>query len=327
MKFLLDRFVLMMLGSVALAFLFPHLGKGDGPLHLGLVTKIGIAVVFFLHGANLAPQNLVAGIKKWRVHLLIQGTTFVFFPLVGLVLYFALEGVLDPSLRLGFFFLAALPSTISSSVAMTALAKGDIPVAVFNATLSGLLGLVITPALIAIVTAAGSAQFSLLDAMVDIAMTLLAPFALGQLLRPLIKGQLTRHKKALSMLDRGVILLIVFTSFATSTANGIWSRFTAIEFAATFALVILILALAFAFTAFTSRRIALDRGDEVAAVFCGSTKSLANGAPIAQILFAGSPVLGALLLPLMLYHQLQLMGCAALAQRYAARAEAEPSGA
>lgn len=321
-RLLPDRFVTLMIVSALLGFLLPGLGASDGPLNLGLVTKLGISLVFFLHGANLAPENLIEGVKNWRAHVLIQATTFLVFPIFGLILFFGLSGILPESLRLGFFFLAALPSTISSSVAMTVLARGNVPVAVFNATLSGLLGLVLTPAMISAVTVTGSAQFSLLDATINIALILLAPFVVGQLMRPLIKGMLAQHKPIVSLLDRGVILLIVFTSFASSTAGGIWTRFSALEFSATVVLVLVLLGLAFGVTIFAARRLNFSREDEAAAVFCGSTKSLANGAPIAQILFAGSPLLGVILLPLMLYHQLQLVGCALLAQRYAKRAEA-----
>lgn len=319
-RFLPDRFVTLMVASAILGLLLPGLGASDGPLRLGLVTKFGIAFVFFLHGANLAPENLVAGVKNWKVHALIQATTFVMFPILGLAVFFGLAPVLPESSRLGFFFLAALPSTISSSVAMTVLGKGNVPAAVFNATLSGLLGLVLTPIMISVVTATGSVQFSLLDAIVNIALTLLAPFVVGQVARPAIKSILTKNKPIISWIDRSVILLIVFTSFATSTAGGIWSRFTGLEITATLSLVLILLGLALGFTVFASRRLNLSREDEVAAVFCGSTKSLANGAPIAQILFAGSPVLGVILLPLMLYHQLQLVACALMAQRYAQRA-------
>lgn len=325
MRFLPDRFVTLMVASAVLGFLLPELGASDGPLGLGMVTTLGIALVFFLHGANLAPENLVAGIKNWKVHALIQATTFVVFPILGLAIYFGLAPVLPESSRLGFFFLAALPSTISSSVAMTVLGKGNVPAAVFNATLSGLLGLLLTPIMISIVTATASVQFSLLDAIINIALTLLAPFAVGQMARPLIKAFLAKHKPVISWIDRSVILLIVFTSFATSTAGGIWSRFSGLEIPVTLLLVLVLLGLAFSFTIVSARRLNLSREDEVAAVFCGSTKSLANGAPIAQILFAGSSVLGIILLPLMLYHQLQLVGCALMARRYAQRAETSAS--
>ncbi|MEM5517689.1 bile acid:sodium symporter family protein [Henriciella sp. AS95] len=321
MKFIPDRFVLLMIGAVILALIFPQLGTSDGPLRLGTVTEWGIALVFFLHGANLDRQKLVTGLKNWRVHLLIQTTTFVVFPILGLILYFSLRQTLPEFLLLGFFFVAALPSTVSSSVAMTALARGNVPVAVFNATLSGLLGMIITPALMSIVTATGETNFSVLDAMVDIAITLLLPFILGQLARPLIKTLLVKYKSITSKIDRGVILLIVFSSFAESTAGGVWSQFSLVEFVVTIALVLVFLGLAFSYTIFASKRLSLPLDDESATVFCGSTKSLANGAPIAQILFAGNPSLGLIMLPLMLYHQLQLMACAVMAQRYARKTE------
>ncbi len=316
MRFLPDRFVIFMICAVILALLFPGWGAADGPLHLGAVTAFGIGLVFFLHGANLAPEKLAMGLRNWRAHLLIQMTTFVVFPALGLLLYFGLQDVLPDVLRLGFFFLAALSSTVSSSVAMTGLAKGNIPVAVFNATLSGLIGLVLTPAMVSLVSKAEIGDFSLIAAMSDIAMTLLAPFAAGQLLRRFLVRRLEQHKSLLTLLDRGVILLIVFTSFATSTKGGIWSEFSLAQFAVTGALVLLLLAFALTVTTQCARLAGLPREDEAAVVFCGSTKSLANGAPIAQILFAGSASLGPIMLPLMLYHQFQLMACAVIAQRY-----------
>ena len=310
-----------MLICAALGVLLPNLGANEGPLRLGLVTQFGIALVFFLHGANLAPESLIAGVKNWRVHALVQATTFIVFPILGLGLYFALQGVLDESLRLGFFFLAALPSTISSSVAMTALARGNVPVAVFNASLSGLLGLVLTPAMISLVTVTSEGQFSLIDASINIALILLLPFIVGQLARPVIKTVLTTHKSIVSFMDRSVILLIVFTSFASSTASGIWTQFLFSEFLILLVTVFALLVIGFGFMILVSRRVGLSREDEAAAVFCGSTKSLANGAPIAQILFAGSPFLGVILLPILLYHQFQLVICAILAQRYSKLAD------
>lgn len=322
MRFLPDRFVLLMVCAVILALIFPNWGASDGPLQLGQVTAFGIALVFFLHGANLAPEKLAMGLKNWRAHLLIQTMTFIIFPILGLILYFSLQNILPDVLLLGFFFLAALPSTVSSSVAMTGIAKGNIPVAVFNATLSGLIGMIVTPAMVSLVSKTGAGDFSLIDAMIDIAMTLLAPFAAGQILRPVVKKLLDRYKWIVTRLDRGVILLIVFTSFATSTKGGIWSEFTLIQFAATGGLVLALLALALTLTTRAARLAGLPREDEAAIVFCGSTKSLANGAPIAQILFAGSASLGPIMLPLMLYHQFQLMACAVVAQRYSKAAAA-----
>jgi sodium/bile acid cotransporter 7 len=318
-----DPFVLLMLGAVVLALIWPQLGAPDGILKLGLVTQYGIALVFFLHGANLSPQALLAGARNWRTHLLIQSTTFVLFPILGVGLYFLARAILPDPLGLGFFFLAALPSTVSSSVAMTGLGKGNVPVAVFNATLSGILGMILTPASIALVAATGSAHFSVLDAMLDIAMTLLAPFAIGQLCRPLIGNLLKSQKWIVGRIDRTVILLIVLSAFSASTLEGVWTKIAPLQLLITALLVVVTLAAAFAFTMLVARWRGLSRADEAAAVFCGSTKSIANGAPMARILFAGMGSLGPLLLPLMLYHQLQLMACAVLAQRYAERAKAE----
>lgn len=318
-KFLPDPFVLFMLLMVALAVVFPQPASQDSPINLSLVSQIGICLVFFLHGANLSPSKLNASIRNWRAHSLIQATTFMLFPLTGLAIYFGTAGFLSAELRLGFFFLAALPSTISSSIAMTSIGKGNVPIAVFNATLSSLLGMVITPALIAIVSAATMNNFSLLDSIIDIAITLLLPFIAGAAARPIIGKLLTDHKWFLNKLDRGVILLIIYSSFAQSTLNGIWQQFSILQFASTAIIVLIVLAIALCTTALIARKMKLSDEDEVAAVFCGSTKSLANGAPIAQILFAGSASMGFILLPLMLYHQFQLIACATLAQRYAKR--------
>ncbi|WCT74484.1 bile acid:sodium symporter [Sphingomonas naphthae] len=313
----IDGFLIAMASAIVLALLFPWVGMDDGPVHLGILTTIGIAGVFFLHGANLAPKALRDGALHWRLHLLVQGTTFLFFPLIGAALYFASEGWLPDGLRLGFFYLGALSSTISSSVAMTAMARGNVAVAVFNATLSGLIGMVATPLLVRLVSTVGAGGPAVGEAILDILKTLLLPFALGQACRPLIGAFLHRHKKVVSTLDRGVIVLIVFGSFAESTASGLWRQFSPQSFLIVTGLAAGMLALALFFTISISRLLKLDTADEAAAVFCGSKKSLANGAPIAKILFAGNPAIGMIVLPVLLYHQIQLIVCASLARRYA----------
>ena len=316
-RFLPDTFIMAMMAMVVLAIIWPAPASENSPVDLTLIISIGISLVFFLHGANLEREKLVHSVKNWRVHGLIQCMTFVMFPAIGLIIFFATDELLPDILRLGFFFLAALPSTISSSVALTGIAKGNVPAAVFNATLSGLIGMIITPALMGIVSASTMGGISLIDAVTDIALTLLAPFLLGQLMRPFIVPILTRYKWLLTRFDRGVILMIVYASFASSVIGGVWTQFSITQFFVTAIIVLLLLAIAIGVSIFAARKLNLSTEDEVAAVFCGSTKSLANGAPIAQILFAGSPSLGLILLPLMLYHQAQLIVCAILAERYA----------
>ncbi|MBB4660087.1 bile acid:sodium symporter family protein [Parvularcula dongshanensis] len=326
-RFKPDPFVLLLLAAVVLALLLPSPGaKTSGPLDLHRLTQIGIGLIFFLHGAAFPTAVIVENAKRWRIHALIQGTTFLLFPAIGFLLYLATRGLLSDTLRLGFFFLAALPSTISSAVALTGVARGNVPIAVFNASLSGLIGLVLTPLLLRLVQVSGGGGPSLGSAVADIARVLLLPFVAGQVARPLIGGFITRHKKRIALVDRGVILLIVYTAFASSTAAGLWSTIGIGELAATVLLVALLLAAALASVIATTRALKLSREDEVAVVFCGSTKSLANGAPIAQVVFAGTGLGGVVILPLMIYHQLQLIACASLAQRYARAASRGNAG-
>lgn len=316
-----DGFLIAMVAAVALAVLVPTVGASGGPLHLELVTKLGISLVFFLHGAALAPAALQAGAANWRLHLLVHGSTFVLFPLLGLAMFLLTGAALSQEVRVAIFYLCALPSTISSSVAMTALGRGNVPAAIFNATLSGLLGMVLTPLLVAIVVDVGEARLPLLLSILDVARTLLLPFAVGQLARPWIGGFIVRKKRWTTLLDRSVIVLIVYGAFCESTASGLWGRYDAGTLGAIGAIVLLLLAIGLTATTLTARLLGFSREDEVTAVFCGSKKSLANGAPIAAILFGHSAALGITLLPLMLYHQAQLFVCSVLARRYAARSD------
>ncbi|EGF92663.1 sodium Bile acid symporter family protein [Asticcacaulis biprosthecium C19] len=323
MKFLkLDGFVAAMLGAVVLGLLFPQFGAKGGILHLDIVTKIGIALVFFLHGANLSPHAVKAGAANWRLHLFVHAATFILFPAIGFAVFFGTQGILPSDVRLGFFYLCALPSTISSSVAMTALGKGNVPGAVFDATLSGLIGMVITPLLVSMVahTATGG-QLDVLPAIRDVAITLLLPFLAGQLCRPLLKDRIARHKSWITRADRTVIILIVYAAFCESTKEGIWTDYNPLVIVGILGMVSALLAVVLVTTRFAARALVFPREDEVAAVFCGSKKSLANGAPIAAVLFAGHPAMGMIMLPIMLYHQLQLIVCSILARRYAEAAE------
>lgn len=322
----IDGFLLAMLGAIFLAFVAPELGAPGGPLNMGLVTTLGIGFVFFLHGANLSRDALKAGAANWRIHAAVQGSTFLLFPLIGFAIFFGLPLLLTYEVRLGLFFLCALPSTISSSVAMTSLARGNVPAAVFDASLSGIIGMIVTPMLIATVVAVGGTSFPVLPAILDIALTLLLPFAIGQAMRPLIAAWLVANKRIINLLDRGVIVLIVYSAFCESTASGLWRQYSPWVIAEIALFAAALLALVLWLTAALARAWGFSLPDEVTTVFCGSKKSLANGAPIAKILFAGSPALGMIMLPVILYHQMQLIVCSILARRYAARATTPGGG-
>lgn len=314
-----DGFLIAIATAVALAFAVPHIGASDGPLAMGIVTNLGVALVFFLHGAAVSPAAMRSAAANWRLHALVQACTFALFPLIGLGAWYALDGVLVPELRLGFFFLCATSSTISSSVAMTALARGNVAAAIFNATLSGLLGMVLTPLLLALVVEGGSQVGPVASQIGGIFAKLLVPFVLGQLCRRFIVSALDRHKAIIGKADRAVIVLIVYVAFCDAALAGLWSRDHALAILLMAVMCSALLALALIVTTVASRAMGLSTEDEIAAVFCGSKKSLANGAPIGKVIFGASPALSLILIPLLLYHQIQLIVCAVMARRYCAR--------
>ncbi|BDB29717.1 transporter [Cupriavidus sp. TA19] len=315
----IDGFVLIMLAAIGIALLASEVGSSKGPLHLGVVTSLGVALVFFLHGAALSRDQLVAGARNWQLHVFVQAFTYVVFPMIGLLLFLSLRNALPADLLLGVFFLCALPSTVSSSVAMTSMARGNVPGAIFNATISGLIGMAVTPVLMGLVISASGAAMPLGKALTGVALQLLLPFALGQLLRPLIGGWLARRKQITNKFDRGVIVLIVYSSFCDATAAGLWHQYRWQTIAAVMALAAVLLFVVLGATTVVARRLGFPVEDEIPAVFCGSKKSLANGIPMAKILFVGHPALGLLVLPLLVYHQLQLIVCSVMASRYAMR--------
>lgn len=324
---LIDGFVLIMLTAIGIALVAPQIGTGNGPLHLGIVTNLGVALVFFLHGAALSREKLVSGAKHWRLHVFVQTFTYVVFPIVGALLMLSLRNTLPNELLLGVFYLCALPSTVSSSVAMTSMARGNVPGAIFNATISGLIGMALTPLLMGLVISASGASMPLGRALMGVALQLLLPFALGQAARPLIGNWLAKKKQITNKIDRGVIVLIVYSSFCDATAAGLWHQYHWQTIGAVMGIAAVLLFVILGTTTFTARRLGFSVEDEITAVFCGSKKSLANGIPMAKILFAGHPALGLLVLPLMVYHQLQLIVCSVIAARYASRDDVEERNA
>ncbi len=316
-----EWFLLGMLVAIALATITSDIGRSGGALHLSVITSAGIALVFFLHGLGLSPQAIRNGISNWRLHVYIQCATFVIYPLLWAIFGPAFLHYMPAALALGFCYLFVLPSTISSSVAMTAVGKGNVPGAIFNASLSSLLGVVLTPLLIQLFMGYQGAQIDLMASVISIAKLLIAPMILGQLLRPLLISWVTAHKQIVNKADKGVILLIVYNAFCDSVAKGIWHDFSVTLLVSAIVICSIVL---FAMVHMVRRGAVWCRfstEDEVAALFCGTKKSLAAGIPMAKVIFAANPALGMILLPIMLYHPLQIFYCALLANRYAARSE------
>jgi sodium/bile acid cotransporter 7 len=296
-------------------------------MHAALLTKVGIAVIFFLHGLAISFAALKAGTLRWPLHLVVQACTFVVFPLIGLGIFFGVRRWMLPDLALGFFFLCALPSTVSSSVALTAAARGNVPAAVFNATFSNLIGVVITPLWVGAVANVAGHDLPIGSVMLELVMWLILPLVLGQICRRWWGGWAAAHKPFIHLVDRGTILLLVYTSLCDSVLQGVWSGhgvqtivFTVVGAAAIFAVVMLLVGA-------VCDALGFPREDRITAVFCGSKKTLASGVAIAQLIFHAYPGIGLILLPIMVYHPLQLVICSVLATRWAAApVDAKPAG-
>ncbi|GAA1410122.1 bile acid:sodium symporter [Kitasatospora putterlickiae] len=316
----LDPYVAALAGAVALAALLPATGRAARGAELACGLAVGL--LFFLYGARLSTRETLAGLRHLRLHGLVLAATFVLFPVLGAVVTTLAPGPLTEELRTGVLFLCLVPSTVQSSVALTGAARGNVPAAICAGTYSSLAGLVLTPLLAAWLLGAHAALSA--DGLLRILVQLLAPFLLGQLLRPCIGGFLSRHRRVLAPVDRASILLVVYTAFSGAVAQGVWSTVTPAALVVLGTVLLVLLAATLLAVRLGTRLLGLDRASGIAAVLCGSQKSLASGLPMATVLFG--PQAGLLVLPLMVYHQLQLVAGALLVGRWG-RAASEPPNA
>ena len=318
-----DPFVVSLMVIVVVATLLPCSGKGA--VFFDYAADAGIVLLFFLHGAKLSREAIVGGMLNGRLHFSTLAVTFVMFPILGLLLI-RIPG-LDPALATGLLYLTLLPSTVQSSIAFTSIAGGNVAAAVCAATLSNLLGMFITPALVAIFMRVPGMQAQVsLDSVKNIALQLLLPFVIGHLARPWMAGWIGRHKSLVGQLDRGTILLVVYTAFSAAVVGGLWSRVSVLSLTAVVLISCGLLATAFAVCWGGGRWLGLCREDAIVLLFCGSKKSLATGVPIAGTLFPPAEV-GLVILPLMIFHQIQLIACAVIARRMAKTNRASPGTA
>ncbi|HMN86329.1 MAG TPA: bile acid:sodium symporter family protein [Bauldia sp.] len=317
--FTFDGFLLALAAVVAAAILWPAPGATGGILHMDWIATYGVAVVFFLYGLTLAPEKMRQGASHWRLHLTVQLATFVLFPLVVLLMLWPIRGVLPLPVEIGFFYVAALPSTVSSSVAMTSLARGNVPVAIFNATLSSLLGVFLTPILMAWFASTTGTDIPLLPVIGKIVALVLLPIVVGQVARRWLAGWATRNIKAIRLADRAIILAIVYNSFANSMVDGIWTSHDVSLILEMVVGVLVLFFVVYGILTVVCRILGFDLPDRIACLFCGSKKSLASGVPMAKLIFNGDPALGLIIVPIMLYHFFQLVIVSVIANRYARR--------
>ncbi|MFD3739592.1 bile acid:sodium symporter family protein [Streptomyces sp. NPDC058629] len=305
-----DAYILALVGTVVLAALLP--ARGTVADVAGGASTGAVALLFLLYGARLSTAEVLDGLKHWRLHLTVLACTFLVFPLLGLASGGLVPYVLTPELQAGFLFLCLVPSTIQSSTTFTSIARGNVPAAICAGSFSSLTGIFLTPLLAALLLGSAGGGFSA-DSLLKIVLQLLVPFLAGQLLRRWVGGFLTRHRKVLALVDRGSILLVVHTAFSEGMVAGIWSQVTPARLGALLAAEAVLLAVMLALTWHGARRLGFGREDRIAIQFAGSKKSLAAGLPMASVLFGAQASLA--VLPLMLFHQMQLMVCAVIAKR------------
>ena len=310
-----DPLIVLIILAVIIAIIAP--ARGTFADIFGQLTNVAIALLFFLYGARLSTQEALNGLKHWRLHLTILAFTFVVYPFIGIALR-PLTAVISHDMYLGILFLTLVPSTVQSSVAFTSIAKGNVAGAIISASASNLVGVIITPLLVMLLMGTGGEVHIDTSVFGEIALLLLAPFILGQLTRRWV-GKVAQSK-ATKVVDRGSIAMVVYSAFSKGVVDGIWSSISLWDLA-------FLVVFAAAFVAFmlwltrkASQKMGFNRADTIAIEFCGSKKSLATGLPMASVIFAsGGASLGLLILPLMIYHQVQLMMCSWLAARYAQR--------
>lgn len=307
-KFGIDGFIVALSLAIATAWLLPGPGAARGIWTLDSFASFGISVIFLFYGISLSPEKLAAGISHWRLHILVHGTTFVLFPVIVYLASFVWMSDDNRLLWLGIFYLAALPSTVSSSVVMVSIARGNIAAAIFNAGISGVIGIFVTPLWMGFFLANVSGEsFELAPVLLKLTFMVFVPLALGVMLHKPFGDRVQRNRRRLRYFDQGIILTVVYTSFSESFASGIFRElnFTGMLFLG-FGLFGLFW-IVFGITELLARALRFDSEDRITALFCGSKKSLVHGTAISKALFAGMDGTGLILLPLMLYHAMQII--------------------
>jgi len=307
-----DRFVMLLIGMILLAWFVPGIEK---VVPLQAISTYGISGIFFLYGLRLNPRLMMAGIANWKLHVLVQSATFILFPFLVLSVLPAMHSHEQFTLWLAVFYLAALPSTVSSSVVMVSIAGGNIPGAIFNASISGLIGILVTPLWMGLFMAAGNGDFQLLPIFLELILKILLPVFIGMSLHRFWGSFAEKYKKQLGIYDKTLILIIVYKSFSSSFSGGVFDGIKTINLVMVAGGVVLLFFLVYMMTGYISRRLGFSREDTITATFCGSKKSLVHGSVFSDVLFSGLGNAGIFLVPIMIYHAFQLLIISIIAQK------------
>lgn len=313
----IDRFMAAIVLAAIIATLLP--ARGAAVPVVDWASRIMIAVLFFLYGVRLRPDETLAGLRHWRLHGVILSFTFLVFPLLGLAMRPLVPQLISEDVYRGLLWICLLPSTVQSSINFTSIARGNVAAAIVSASMSNLLGVFITP-LLAIALMSTTGLFLDATSILDIAAQILLPFVLGQLSRRWTADFLARHRK-LKLVDQASIVLVVYKAFGQGVRDGLWQRTGWADIVIILSSTAVILMVMLWLTWWVAAKLHFNRRDQIAIQFCGTKKSLATGVPMASVLFPAAQV-GIIVLPLMIFHQAQLMTCSALASRYAKKDQA-----
>jgi len=310
-----NGFIISLIIAIILAYFFPTALQ---ELPVNLITNTGIGLIFFFYGLKLAPEELKLGFLNYRSHLLIQFSTFLLFPILTFLFIPLFEGGIQSELWLSVYFLGVLPSTVSSSVVMVAIARGNLPTAIFNASISGLIGILITPLWMSFFMTS-SGDFDFLVILYKLFLQIVLPLILGLLLQQYFGKIARRYSRELSYFDKAVIFLIVYTSFSNSFNSGLFEMVKVIDLIKIAGIVSLLFFVMYALLGVVCKWLGFDIKDTITAKFCGTKKSLVHGSVMVKIIFGASASVGIFLLPIMLYHILQLFVVTIFAEKYRKR--------
>lgn len=315
MSIKIDKFVLAIITTIIIAYFFPLWGTEHSNIPMNLISSIGISLIFFFYGLKLSPEKLKTGLSNWKLHVLVQTSTFLMFPLLVLLVHPLLQHKEQELIWLAFFFLAALPSTVSSSVVMVSMAKGNVPAAIFNASISGIIGIAITPLWMGLFINTSTADFNFIEIYSNLIIQIIVPVVLGLLLQRYFGEFARKHSSKLTLFDKSIILLIIYKSFANSFYNDIFSTVSVLDLLLLFIGVLILFGVVYYLTGFISKKLHFNKEDQITAQFCGTKKSLVHGTVFSKILFGNMASIGLLLLPLMLFHAIQILIISVIASK------------
>ena len=318
-KIKIDKFVLSIIGVIIFAYFFPQWGVSESKIPIDTISAIGISLIFFFYGLKLSPAKLKAGLKNWKLHVLVQSATFLIFPMLVLALRPLIQNEAQETIWLAFFFLAALPSTVSSSVVMVSMAKGNIPAAIFNASISGIIGVALTPLWMGLFVNDAQTDFDFTAIYIKLIVQIILPVVLGLGLQRYFGAFVQKHSAKLTLFDKSIILLIIYKSFAESFTGNIFSSVSVFDLLLLFVAVLVLFFIVFVLIGFLSIKMNFIKEDQITAQFCGTKKSLVHGTVFSEIIFGNMASIGIVLLPLMLFHASQILIITIIATRLSKR--------